>query len=262
MTNFTEHVRPMDQEHYALIAPVEQKHWWYAARRTIIRSIVEELYPNGCTIADIGCGNGGNTACFQSPFHATGIDISQAAIDSAQTLHPHAHFVVGKAEDHRELIGKADIVLLMDTLEHIHDDAEFLRSIVSMMRSGATLLITVPANPALWSAYDIASGHHRRYTTQSLHALFTALPVDISLLAGLNTRLAVPLRMVRALQTKKNTDIKIIGDTMKIPFAPLNKMLRIIFSGERHRLLRKLRRHHREQNTKGISLIAAVRKCG
>jgi SAM-dependent methyltransferase len=74
--------------------------------------------------------------------------------------------------------GRFDAVVLLDVLEHQADDGAFLRDLVGKMRPGARLVLTVPALPALWSPWDAALGHHRRYTKESLRALVHALPVE------------------------------------------------------------------------------------
>jgi len=54
-------------------------------------------------------------------------------------------------------------LLLLDVLEHIADDAIFLRTIYEKMAPGGKALLTVPAFRALWSSEDVEAGHYRRY---------------------------------------------------------------------------------------------------
>lgn len=64
--------------------------------------------------------------------------------------------------------GGASVVTMLDVLEHIEDDRGFLVDLAAKMDPGATLLLTVPALPSLWSNWDVLLGHHRRYTKASL----------------------------------------------------------------------------------------------
>lgn len=62
----------------------------------------------------------------------------------------------------------ADLVLLMDVLEHVDDDAGLLRDYAAKALPEATFLISVPAFQWLWSAHDVFLGHRRRYTVGQL----------------------------------------------------------------------------------------------
>lgn len=63
-----------------------------------------------------------------------------------------------------------DAMLYIDVLEHIEDDVAELRRAASHLRDGGRLVVLSPAHPWLFSPFDAAIGHHRRYTRQSLKA--------------------------------------------------------------------------------------------
>lgn len=79
----------------------------------------------------------------------------------------------------RESFGAAGFVTLLDVLEHQEDDREFLRDLASKMPPGALLLLTVPAMPSLWSEWDVALGHYRRYRKQTLETAIDGLPFEL-----------------------------------------------------------------------------------
>ena len=56
-----------------------------------------------------------------------------------------------------------DLIALLDVLEHVPDDKGSLAAIFTRLKPGGALLLTVPANPWMWSAHDVAHHHHRRY---------------------------------------------------------------------------------------------------
>ncbi len=70
-------------------------------------------------------------------------------------------------------------VTLLDVLEHIEDDRAFLGDLVAKMEPGATLILTVPALQRLWSPWDVALGHFRRYDKASIVRVFAGLPVEL-----------------------------------------------------------------------------------
>ena len=76
-------------------------------------------------------------------------------------------------------LAEADLVTLLDVIEHIEDDHGFLAEIADAMRPGAQLVVTVPALPQLWSPWDEELGHHRRYTKQTLCAVPQGVPLVV-----------------------------------------------------------------------------------
>lgn len=74
---------------------------------------------------------------------------------------------------------EAEYVTLMDVLEHQEDDEGFLRDLVGRMDAGATLVVTVPALPALWSGWDVALGHFRRYDKGGLRRVLVAAGAEV-----------------------------------------------------------------------------------
>jgi len=62
----------------------------------------------------------------------------------------------------------ADLVLMMDVLEHVPDDAALLSSYLDVVAPGTPVFITVPAFQFLWSGHDVYLEHYRRYTLSRL----------------------------------------------------------------------------------------------
>ena len=69
--------------------------------------------------------------------------------------------------------GEYDTVLYVDVLEHIHDDKREIQEAGQRLRIGGNLIILVPAHQFLFSGFDAAIGHYRRYNKCSL---LTCLP--------------------------------------------------------------------------------------
>jgi SAM-dependent methyltransferase len=64
-----------------------------------------------------------------------------------------------------------DAILYIDVLEHIEDDAGEVRNAVRRLRPGGRLIILAPAHQYLYSAFDKAIGHYRRYNLARLREL-------------------------------------------------------------------------------------------
>lgn len=82
-------------------------------------------------------------------------------------------------ETREELCETYDVAVLFDVLEHIHDTKPLLQAIIKHIKPNGFLLINVPALESLYSAYDKAVGHIRRYTIDSLKDEFADCNVEI-----------------------------------------------------------------------------------
>ncbi len=65
-----------------------------------------------------------------------------------------------------------DTIVLLNVLEHIENDEQAVERLNQYLNPGGQLIVLVPAQPLLMSAYDKAIGHFRRYTQVSLSDLF------------------------------------------------------------------------------------------
>ena len=61
-----------------------------------------------------------------------------------------------------------DAILYLDVLEHIEDDRAELAAAASRLKRGGNLIVLAPAHPLLYTPFDRAIGHFRRYTRSSL----------------------------------------------------------------------------------------------
>jgi SAM-dependent methyltransferase len=251
----------MDPAVIQLHAEIEDRHWWFVARRTILRSLLHAVVPPSAdaTIVDVGCGTGGNAAALARDYHVVGIDPSELAIGLARSRFPEVEFVVGSAEEAVSMLERADAVLLTDVIEHVEDDFGFVASILSSLPVGAHALITVPARPELWSRHDIAHHHFRRYTPERLSAVWDEHPVAVRLLSYYNARLYPLAAISRQFGKRLAGSSAADGRELGVPAEPVNRLFERVFAGERDRLLRVLAGRGRGYG-RGLSLIALLER--
>jgi SAM-dependent methyltransferase len=63
-----------------------------------------------------------------------------------------------------------DSILYIDVLEHIEKDRQEAANAANLLRPGGYLIVLSPAHQFLFSPFDAAIGHYRRYNRQSLRA--------------------------------------------------------------------------------------------
>ena len=94
--------------------------------------------------------------------------LAQGALPAACRLH------VGTLADLPAAEGRFDAILYIDVIEHIEDDAAELARAYARLAPGGALLIVVPAHQWLFSPFDAAIGHFRRYSRARLRQALPA----------------------------------------------------------------------------------------
>src|SRR5215210_7887851 len=87
----------MDADKLRLCASIEDRHWWFAARRRIVSDLVLDVVPPSKTalVVDYGCGTGGNAGALAEEYRCIGIDASPHAVELARARFPRATFLCG-----------------------------------------------------------------------------------------------------------------------------------------------------------------------
>jgi SAM-dependent methyltransferase len=76
---------------------------------------------------------------------------------------------------HRTSFGvRFNLIGLFDVLEHLPDDARVLDDLHELLLPGGVLMLTVPAHRTLWSYFDEAACHCRRYASDELEGKLRA----------------------------------------------------------------------------------------
>lgn len=251
----------MGPELFRLHARIEGRHWWFAGRRRVLRALGEAvLPPGGGVVLDVGCGTGANVAAFADRHDAIGVDPSPEGIRLARERFPGATFLEGTVPGAGDgAAASADLVLMTDVIEHVPDDLFLASSVLSLMKPGGHLVLTVPAHPELWSVHDVTFGHYRRYTSDRLRAVWRGLPVTERLVSHYNARLFPLIRQIRRVAARLGRATGREGTDLRLPPGPVNRALTALFGGEADRLVTALHGGGPGFDD-GLSLIAMLRR--
>lgn len=152
----------------------EETYWWNVAKREMVFRLLNssgfrnDLRDNAMA-ADIGCGAGFTAKVFDGQYRMVGADMSLDALQFCQGRGLKRLCQIDT--DRFSLPFKSEsfhFVLALDVIEHIEDDAHALRECRRILQNEGKLIVTVPAFMALWSPWDEALGHRRRYTAKEL----------------------------------------------------------------------------------------------
>jgi SAM-dependent methyltransferase len=241
----------MERKVYDQMAKLDSSHWWFTARRRILDGLIERVVkpPKGARILELGAGTGHNLAMLSrfGTVEASELDPGARALASERLGRP----VIEAALPDLGMFPEAgyDLIALLDVLEHVPDDKATLAAILGRLKPGGALLLTVPANPWMWSAHDVVHHHHRRYRKEEIEAMARNSGFEIQLLSPFNSLLFPAIaaaRFVGKLRRDESSD-----DAM--PPAPVNRLLDGIFGLERS-LIGRLPLPF------GVSLVAVLRR--
>jgi SAM-dependent methyltransferase len=218
----------MQPAEYAHMAGVEERHWWFRARLSVVRAVLRRYVPPGGKGLDCSCGTG-MTLRRLPGYVQMGADLSSLALGHCR--HSGLRRLMLADLTHVPLSDAVlDLVTCLDTLEHIEDDVAALAEIHRVLRPGGHVLVTVPAHPFLFSAHDRALHHVRRYRRAELKQKILATGFKLRRFTYINSALFPLVALVRTLRPDRGDAA---SDTQGVPFALLNAALYLAFSAER-----------------------------
>lgn len=164
----------MDLKEEHLLGDMVNSHWYYRAKMAALRHVIRNVPVN--RILDVGAGSG---------YFSRGL-LEQTKAASAVCVdlgYPadRDESVAGKPLAFRRRLERsdADLVLMMDVIEHVEDDVGIVREYLDKVPGGTRFVVTVPAFMWLWSGHDVFLEHYRRYTLRQLEAVLEAAGLEI-----------------------------------------------------------------------------------
>ena len=150
------------------------RHWYYQSKAAALRRMVDRLKPK--RLLDVGAGSG----FFSHHLLMQGGAQSALCVDVGYER-TWDETVAGKPVLYRRDCDATDcdLVLMMDVLEHVENDAGLVSHYATKVPSGAHFLVTVPAFRFLWSGHDVFLEHKRRYTLAEIEQTMRTAGLDV-----------------------------------------------------------------------------------
>ena len=239
----------MERIVYDRMAELDERHWWYRARRDVLRELIRRRIslPAEARILEVGCGTGHNFQMLGAFGRIDAIEVDAAARAIASGRLGHAVMDAPLPALSGVPIGSYDLIAMLDVLEHVEEDRAALKSLAARLRPNGRILITVPAHPWMWSAHDEVNHHKRRYTRRTLAAAVSDAGLKLEMLSWFNSLLFPPAALARLagrITGKEDSDDK-------LPPAPVNRLFETLFGLERYAI-------GRVPFPPGVSLAAIV----
>lgn len=249
-----------DPAFFATLDAVEDRHFWFRARRRAVAAILRQItagLPNGYRVLELGCGNGGMLRVLRdcSPGgKVVGMDLYQEGLCHARR---RCDCPLVRGDVRQPPFEEAfEIIALFDVLEHVADDAAMLAHVHRLLKPGGAVILTVPAHMSLWSYFDIAAHHARRYAPRELSSRLQEAGFIVEYLTQFMGAI-YPLvwlgRRMRQMFGGSRDAVKMTQDDLRIT-PGLNEVLAFALAGEAEQI------SHRRRLTRGTSLLAVARK--
>ena len=245
----------MRPEYAARYGDLSRWHWWFRGRQRIVEAVLhKELNKRkSLRIASVGCGPVEGLfwlAPLAEPKGCVlGVDPDQR---HAVASHSNIYYVIGQLEATPLLTGAFDVVLALDVLEHVDDDAAGLREAVRLLNPAGLLVVTVPAFPSLWGSQDVVNQHRRRYTKDALHEVFVRAHLPRPRVSYFNSILFPPIAAIRWARRALGLNERARTDFEDNRPGLVNEALAALFGLERYLV-------DRIPMPWGVSLLAVVR---
>jgi 2-polyprenyl-3-methyl-5-hydroxy-6-metoxy-1,4-benzoquinol methylase len=227
-----------DPHYFAFLAESDRHHFWFRARREVIRDAIMREAGGGAArgVFDLGCGSGGLLQYLAE----SGVRVMGACDAYPESLRIVRERVAAPLllvdEGRLPPLGAGyPLVGLFDVLEHIDEDAETLRFLRSILEPGGHLVLTVPAHPFLFDEMDVLAHHRRRYRRSELRHKLQAAGFEVRQLTHFMSPLVPPLVLVRvigrtlfgrkAARERRNAELRV--------FPPVNAVLHLVLALER-----------------------------
>jgi len=226
-------IKAMDGEAYKEMIELQEKHWWFVARRDVVKSFMKLQMKESLTskVLEIGCGVGGNVGLLSQSGNYLGIDMHRPAIDHCSEKFPQFNFQCTRVEDIPEEFSsnKFDSIYILDVLEHIDDQLEILKSTKNYLTQNGKILLTVPAFEFLWSPHDDFVHHVRRYTKSGLQKTLEEAGYKVERITYFNSIL-FPLALIQRLSMRLLD--KKLSTHLSTPPPVVNRLFQFIFAQE------------------------------
>lgn len=199
-----------------------RRHWWWQSRRRFVLQHIHRIARRSPIdqVLDIGCGDGlmfDDLSRFGEPW---GLEPDEQLLtpdgpyrDRIEVGEFNADFQPGRT---------FDLILMLDVLEHIDDDAAALAQVHSLLNPGGCLLLTVPALPMLWSRHDVANRHYRRYTRSHLRQRLQEAAFEVDQLGYYFGWTVGPMLMRRLLSPARKDSANGDDYAVSVPVQPVN----------------------------------------
>src|SRR5215510_9972963 len=219
----------MDKVLYRQYFEIEDRHWWFVARKAIVLGLLDRYLPMSSqrVVFDAGCGTGGLLEDLQRYGKVVAADFSEEAVKFCKLRgYTICQCSVLKTPFPADSF---DCIVGLDVIEHLDEDLVALQELYRICKTGRYLCLTVPAFQFLWSSHDELNHHKRRYSKPQLEVQLRSAGFQVLRCTYFNSFL-FPFILLGRLFSRGGGEEP--GPEWRIPSRALNAGLSRVFAAE------------------------------
>lgn len=192
------------------------RHPWEDARRIIASKFISSRKKKNIKLLDVGSGDAYLADDFTKKFH----NCHSYCVDTGYTSEIKNKIENTYKNNNLNLysslkdvdVNTIDIVTLLDVIEHVPNDVDFLNSIISQpyINNDTFFIITVPAYQSLFSRHDELLKHYRRYSLPKLKETVTKCDLKFIDSGYFFFTLLIP-RIIKKISSKSDEKLDNLG---------------------------------------------------
>jgi len=167
-----------DPSFYAKLERVEDGHFWFAARRCAVEAVLRRHaadLPEAARVLELGCGGGDVLRVVEQTLPGAFVAGMELNAEGLLRARRRVKGLLIRGDATKPPFKSCfDLICMFDVLEHLSEDEEALGAVARLLNPGGRIILTVPADPSLWSYFDEASHHCRRYELKELETKLNA----------------------------------------------------------------------------------------
>jgi len=170
----------------------EPTHYWSRARRELLLDVLRKHVPSSSRVLEVGCGCGYTSKSFEAAgYDMWSADLSKNAL--GYSVQNGLEQLCRVSITNLPFKDEFDAVVSFDVVEHIPDHRGCIEQLRDALVPGGTLIITVPAHPALWSSWDVIQHHVRRFRPSEIESLLGEAGLEVVTVRQFFAALVLPV---------------------------------------------------------------------